>query len=119
MSNITPIRKPEKVCRFGLNAIQAAAQIEILRGDDSCIQHASHLYDQMALRDITIRQVMKALRSGRLEQGPYIEKDDCWRMRYRDFVAGDDISVVVQLEVSKMGEYLVVITVIHHEEVKS
>jgi hypothetical protein len=73
----------------------------------------------MDLRDVTIRQVMSALRNGRLEQGPYLEKENCWRARYRDFVAGDDISVVVQLEQNKMGELLIVVTVIHHDEDKS
>jgi hypothetical protein len=121
MSNVTPFKRPKKAdqaCRYGFTPVQAKQHFEALRGDDSCIHHSTHLHDRMDERGVTIRQVMAALRHGRVEQEPYLEKENCWRMRYRDFVAGDDISVVVQLEKDKMGELLIVVTVIHHEEQK-
>jgi hypothetical protein len=120
MSNVTPIKPGQKpaprVCRYGFTAEEAVAHFEALRGDDSCIEHEVHLLKRLDERDIAYEQVLRVLRNGRLVEGPYLRESLCWRMRYRDFDAGDDLSVVAELEQRKMGEFLIVVTVIHHGE---
>jgi hypothetical protein len=66
------------------------------------------------MRCVTLHQVMLALARGREVGPPELHESNCWRMVYRDFVAGDDISVVAELEKLKMGEYLLTVTVMHH-----
>lgn len=118
MSNVTPLHPAPQTCMFGFTSDQALDHFETLRGDESCIHQSKHLHDQMDLRAVTITQVMSALRNGKLEKNPHMGPENCWRAQYRDFVAGDDISVVAQLEQNKMGEFLVIVTVIHHAEIE-
>jgi hypothetical protein len=117
MSSLVPFGPPQPpppTCRYGHTADQALAHVEELRGDDSRVKPVSHAFQRMEERDITFLQVLRVLRRGQLVEGPSLTSGRMWRMKYRGYDAGQDISVVVDLEQDNMGELIVVVTVVAH-----
>lgn len=111
---VVPLRKPEATCRYGYEAADALALVEELRVDDARVVPGAHAFERMQERDVSYTQALRVLRRGELVEGPALDKDTQWRMRYRGYDAGQDISVVVTLERDRMGELLIVVTTITH-----
>ena len=114
MSTVVPFKRAVPVCRYGFEASAAETELRDLISDGDRILPVQHAYQRMAERDVTFTQVLRILRRGALVEGPSLSEFSTWRFKYRGDSAGQDISVVVDLDRDSMGSMVAVITVIVH-----
>lgn len=114
MSTVIPMRRPVATCRYGYTSDEAAALLRELVADGDRVLPVPHAYERMEEREVTFTQVLRILRRGNLVEGPNMSNERMWRYKYRGDSAGQDISVVVDLDRDQMGVMVAVVTVIIH-----
>jgi Domain of unknown function (DUF4258) len=114
MTSVIPFRPPQAVCRFGYTSEQVVGIFGELASDGDRIFPVPHAYQRMDQREVTFSQVLRILRRGALTEGPALTQERLWRMKYRGDSAGQDISVVVDIDQDQMGNMIAVVTVIVH-----
>lgn len=114
MTSVTPIRPLPPTCRYGYTSDHVVQVFQDLASDGDRVFPVPHAYQRMELREVTFSQVLRILRRGNLVEGPTLTDERLWRLRYRGDSAGQDISVVVDIDQDQMGDMIAVVTVIVH-----
>jgi hypothetical protein len=114
MSSVIQLHPDPPRCRYGWTRQEAQQHFADLVVSDERIHAVQHCYQRMEERDINWRQVLTVLRHGSLVHGPALH-DLIWRSKFRGHAAGQEISVVIDIEKDQMGHLIAVITVIDHD----
>jgi len=88
---------------------ELVARVRLLAADTMNMRmDHPHLRERMALRHITMRQMLEVVRNGEANDGPKLDRYGDWRIRLSRKVAGRRVQVVVAV----METYFVPVTVI-------
>ncbi|WP_426664090.1 DUF4258 domain-containing protein [Rhodanobacter aciditrophus] len=98
---------PEAVSRE-----DAATLVREVIEDSARIIWTQHALDRMWDRGISDRQVLQVLRRGEVITDPSLSDDRNWKFTMEADTAGDIVRVVLALDTDRMGNFVVVITVI-------
>ncbi|MGN6480281.1 DUF4258 domain-containing protein [Luteibacter sp.] len=109
MSNVVPMRPqlPKTLTRD-----EAAALVLGILDDGGKIIWSEHAEQRMDERDVTVRQVIQVLRRGNVTAAPVFTVDRDWKITMEAITAGDNLRVVVAVDVDRMGFMMLVVTVV-------
>jgi hypothetical protein len=106
--NVIPFKQPPLPKRPTAEALRL--RIRQIAKDTSRLRFDHpHIQKRMQERDISMRQVLEALRNGTVVSGPEKDKYGDWRIKLRRLVAGKRVQVVVALN---EGDFATVVTAI-------
>jgi hypothetical protein len=100
-----------KIVPFGMSPPKALAIIREVAQDTSRLYYSAHARKRMRQRHITPIQVVRALRSGKLVEGPAQAIGGNWECVVEYVSAGQPIRVVLAIELVDPASYVTVITV--------
>ncbi len=86
--------------------------LQEVAGDSSRVIFVSHTEQRMAKRGISNAQIIRALRNGRIVEGPFPDPKmgAGWRLTLETLSAGDPLQVVVTIDEDEAGNQVLVIT---------
>ena len=94
----------------GLSQERAREIIRELAGDSGRVYFTHHAETRMRERHIARTQVLSCLEKGRFHEGPYQNTRGEWECQMRWFTAGDNIGVVLTLNLDVEPNYILIIT---------
>jgi hypothetical protein len=86
-----------KILPFGLTRPAAQQRIRTFMAEGK-YDFDPHLFEQMILRDISMKQVLVTAEEGTINQGPTLDEYNEWRCRLKKRVAGRLVRVVVAIQ---------------------
>jgi hypothetical protein len=98
------------VTRLQLSIERAIQLIRKAAQDTSRIGWSEHARKRMRKRRITTKQVLDVLDKGKIIEGPARGTTGDWECTLERFTAGDNIIVVVAIEMDSAGQPVVIIT---------
>ena len=103
----------QQVLSLDLSSAKAKKLIAEIIKDSNKILFSPHASKRMKQRKITATQVLCCLKHGHIVEAPYRDiKTADWRLTLETVSAGDIIKVAIAFHKNKMGEVIVVVTVI-------
>lgn len=99
------------VLPLNLSPISALRIVRAIAADSSKVKLTRHARERMAQRDITLPQLLRCLRTGRIAEGPARNARGDWAFRVEGIAAGDRINVAAALSTDGNGNRIIVITV--------
>lgn len=95
-----------KVVAFKMSGPAALKKLQQLAADSKNIVFLKHATKRMRERKITPKQVLDALRRGRIVEGPALDLKGGWKMTLAVCCAGDELEVTAVIS----GGHIVIIT---------
>lgn len=94
---------------LAMSAPVALAHIKELASDSKRIVLTRHAVDRGRERNINRKQFEQCIRSGYIEEGPFLNEFKNWQVTMVGYYAGEEITVVVAIE---WASQLIVVTLI-------
>lgn len=100
----------ENVTELNLTPQSACPIIKVIAAESDKVFFTIHAEERMEQRGITRTQVLRCLKSGKINEGPARNTKGDWEFRMDIFSAGEVINVVAALAHNRQGNRIVIIT---------
>lgn len=98
-----------EIIPLAMSAPVALAHIKELAQDSNKIVLSSHAIERGRQRSINRRQFEQVVRTGYIQEGPFLNDHRNWQVTMGGYYAGEEITVVVAIE---WASQLIVVTLI-------